>query len=131
MHCIGQDASYFGARELGRRKLAGAKHGSNLRATQADAVFDGMRAGFLRCHVPAAVAEERVLEEQWLNAELSRLELREDMLGVVGAVIVADTGMIPSHDEMRATEILADEGVKNRLPRAAVPHRGGVDREQD
>jgi hypothetical protein len=43
-----------------------------------------------------------VLEAQRLDADLLGMEAVEDLLRVVGAVVVADAGMVAPDDEVRA-----------------------------
>jgi hypothetical protein len=43
-----------------------------------------------------------VVEEDRLDAEFPVLELGEDPLGVVGAVVVADAGVVAADDEVGA-----------------------------
>src|SRR5204862_2225581 len=50
------------------------------------------------------------------------LELIENFLGVVGAVIVAHAGVIAADDEVGDAVIFADERVQNCLARAGVAH---------
>jgi hypothetical protein len=38
-------------------------------------------------------------------------------------------GMVPAHDEVRAAEVPAHQGVEDRLARARIPHGGRVYRE--
>src|SRR5262245_17641563 len=84
-----------------------------------------MRAGLRRRHRAAGVAPERVLEEHRLDVELVRLELVEDELRVVCAVVVADARVVAADDEVGAAEVLAADRVPDRLARAGVTHRGG------
>ena len=66
-----------------------SEHLSHLRAREEDVVVSAVRAGLRRGHRTARLAPERVLEEHRLDVELVRLELVEDQLRVVGAVVVA------------------------------------------
>src|SRR5262245_8048614 len=84
-----------------------------------------MRAGLRRRHRAAGVAPERVLEEHRLDVELVGLELVEDPLRVVGAVVVPDARVVAADDEVRAAEVLAADRVPDRLARAGVAQRGG------
>ena len=86
---------------------------------------------FARRHRAARLAPERVLEEHRLDVELVRLELVEDQLRVVGAVVVADAGVVAADDEVRAAVVLAADRVPDRLARAGVAHRGRERGEHD
>ena len=84
---------------------------------------DGVRARLRARHRAARLAPERVLEEHRLDVELVRLELVEDQLRVVGAVVAADAGVVAADDEVRAAVVLAADRVPDRLARAGVAHR--------
>ena len=58
------------------------------------------------------------------------VELVEDLLRVVGAVVVADAGVVAADDEVRAAVVLAHDRVEDRLARAGVAHRRRVDGQQ-
>ena len=83
-----------------------------------------MRARLRARHRAARLAPERVLEEHRLDVELVRLELVEDQLRVVRAVVVADARVVAADDEVRAAVVLAADRVPDRLARARVAHRG-------
>ena len=56
-----------------------------------------------------------MLEEQGLDAELVDVDFVEDLLGVVGAVVVADAGVIAADDEVGAPVVAARDRVEDRL----------------
>ena len=87
----------------------------------------GVGAGLAGCHALALVAPERVLEEQRLDPELADVDVVEDPLRVVGAVVVAHAGVVATDDEVGAAVVAADDRVQHRLPRARVVHLGRVD----
>src|SRR5580765_7634775 len=89
-HSRDQDVRHFGTRELDRRPLTRAEHLAHLRPREDHAVVVLVRAGLGRAHPLTSNAEERVLEHQWGDPELTGLELLEDLLRVIGAVISAD-----------------------------------------
>ena len=93
-------------------------------------VVASVRAGLRRRHRAADAAEEGVLEEHRLDPELVRLELVEDQLRVVGAVVVADPRVVAADDEVRAAVVLAADRVPDRLARAGVAHRGREGRDE-
>ena len=70
-----------------------------------------------------------MLEHHRLDPELGRVELVEDLLRVVGAVVAADARVVAADDEVRAAVVLARDRVPDRLARPAVAHRGGKRRE--
>ena len=72
-----------------------------------------------------------MLEEQRRDPEVGRVELVEDSLRVVGAVVVSDTRMVAPDDEVRAAVVLARHRVEDRLARPGVPHRRRKDAEHD
>src|SRR6266542_1642642 len=96
---VDQDLSHLGAAELLRRLLAVAEHLPHLRPAQEDVFLLAVRAGLARRHALALVAPEGVLEEEGLDAELVDVQLVEDLLRVIGAVVVADARVVAAHDE--------------------------------
>ena len=88
--CVDQHLCDLGTRELDRRQLARGQHLAHLRPAQEDVILRRVRARLRARHRPARLAPERVLEEHRLDVELVRLELVEDQLRVVRAVVVAD-----------------------------------------
>src|SRR5690349_7343144 len=121
--CLDEHLCDLGSRELRRWQLALREQLAHLRAREEDVVVAPVRAGLRRRHLAADLAEERVLEEHRLDVELVRLELVEDQLRVVGAVVVADAGVVAADDEVRAAVVLAADRVPDRLARAGVAHR--------
>ena len=128
---VDEHRRHFRSAEFGRRRLARAQHVAHLRAAQHDVRLGPVRAGLGRCHGAARATEEGVIEEQWLDAQLARRERAEDVVRVVGAVVVADAGMVAADDEVRAAVVLADQGVEDRLARTGVAHGGREDAQQD
>src|SRR5207247_394092 len=59
-----------------------------------------------------------MLEEHRLDVELVRLELVEDQLRVVAAVVVADAGVVTPDDAVRAAVVLAADRMPDGLARA-------------
>ncbi len=64
-----------------------------------------------------------MLEEHRLDVELVRLEVVEDQLCVVRAVVVANARVVAADDEVRAAVVLAADRVPDRLARTGVAHR--------
>ena len=128
---LDQDLGDLGAGELRRRRLAVAEHLADLRAAEEEAILGVVRAGLVGAHALALVTPERVLELERTDAELVDVDLVEDRLGVVGAVVVADAGVVAADDEMGRAVVAADERVEDRLARTGVAHRRRVDAEHD
>jgi hypothetical protein len=82
-----------------------------------------VRARLRARHRAARLAVEGVLEEHRLDVELVRLELVEDQLRVVRAVVGADARVVAADDEVRAAVVLAADRVPDRLARPRVAHR--------
>ena len=123
---LDQHVGDLGPRELLRRPLAAAEHLAHGRAREEHLVLVARRRGLRRRHRLRQLAEERVLVLERLDAQLAGLELVEDVLRVVGAVVVADAGVVAADDEVRAAVVPAHERVEDRLARAGVAHRGRV-----
>src|SRR5215207_5656009 len=126
---VDEDLDDLGATKLRRRVLALAEHLPHLRAREEDVRVLAVRARLRGRHPLAVETEEGVLEEERRYPELLFLELLEDMLGVVGAVVAPDPRVVPAHDEVRAAVVLAAHRVEDRLPRTRVPHRRREDRQ--
>ena len=126
---VNQDLGDFLAGELVRGLLALAEHLAHLGPREEQMRLLRVGAGLRRAHALALVAPERVLEEQRRDAELLGVDVVEDPLRVVGAVVVTDAGVVAAHDEVGAAVVLADDRVKDSLTRAGVMHLAGVDPE--
>src|SRR6478672_7652673 len=99
---LDQLISDFRAAELHRRALAGAKHVSHLCAAEEDLGLRAVRAGLLADHSLAHLAPGAVLELERRDADLFRdVELIENLLGIVRAVVIAHARVIAADDEMR------------------------------
>src|SRR5258708_34326327 len=85
-------------------------------------VFAAMRARLRRCHSITCAAEKGMLEEQRRDTEFDRVKLREDVVCIISAVVIAHPGMVTSYNKVRTTVILAYQRVKNRLTWTRVTH---------
>src|SRR6185437_14654799 len=119
---LDQHAGHLGPAELGRRLDALPEHLADLRARQVDVILRRVRTRLGRAHVPARLAEERVVEEHRLDPELVALEAVEDQVRVVRAVVAAHAGVVAAHDEVRAAVVLAADRVPDGLTRPRVAH---------
>src|SRR5918996_3163915 len=88
--CVDQDRSNLVPRELVWRLLAGLEHLPHLGSREEQVRLLGVRAGLRRAHALALVTPEGVLEEQRRDPELVGVDVDEDPLRVIGAVVVAD-----------------------------------------
>src|SRR5215210_1799379 len=124
---------HFGAGELGRWVFALREHLAHLRAADKHVVFLIVGAGLGGSHALALQAEEGVFEEQGGEPDLLLVELVEDVLGFVVSVegialrVLAWSGVVAAHDEVRAAVVLAAERVEDRLAGSTVAHRCGED----
>src|SRR5207248_1009794 len=80
-------------------------------------------AGLARCHSITDTTEEGMVEEHWRNPQLGGIEIGKDIMGIIGAIVVAYASMITSHNEMRAAVVLAHQGVENGFARTGIAHR--------
>src|SRR5215207_7397045 len=126
---VDEDLDDLGATKLRWGVLALGEHLPHLRAREEDVRVLAVRARLRGRHPLAVEAEEGVLEEQRRYPELLFLELLEDVLGIIGAVVAADPSVVPAHDEVRAAVVLAAHRVEDRLPGSRVPHRRREDRQ--
>src|SRR5229473_5246021 len=81
-----------------------------------------MRAGLVRSHRRASRTVESVLKSKRCDPDLGGRETLENLLSVVGAVVIADAGVVAPDDEMGASVVAPDYGVQHRLARPAVAH---------
>jgi hypothetical protein len=88
-----------------------------------------VRAGLGRRHPLAVEAEKGVLEEQRGYAQFVFVELLEDVLGIIGAVVAAHACVVAANYEVSAAVVLAGYGVEDRLARPRVAHRSREDRQ--
>src|SRR5919204_1962149 len=86
---VDQDLSDLVPAELVRRLFASREHLPHLRTRQDEARLVVVRARLVRRHPLAGTAPEGVLEEQRLDPQLGDVDVIEDPLRVVGAVVVA------------------------------------------
>src|SRR5688572_5249261 len=69
---------------------------------------------------PAARAVEPLESQHRFDADVG--DLLEDAMGGVGVVVLPHAGMVPTEHVVCAPEVLADEGVEDRLPGPGVAH---------
>ena len=81
-----------------------------------------MRAVAHHHHFVAALAPDGVVAAEDLDFECAIGDAVEDGLGVEGAVVVADAGVVAADDQMGATAVLAEDGVEHGLPGTGVEH---------
>src|SRR5207248_1210038 len=91
---LNEHLRHFRPAELRRKRLPITQQLADSGAAQHDVRLRSMRAGLGRRHAIARAAEERVIEEQRLNAELARGKRAKDMVRVVRAVVVANACVI-------------------------------------
>src|SRR6476659_6030750 len=127
--CVDQDRGNLFPRELVRRRFAAREHLPYLGPRQEEMRLLGVRARLVRGHSLAVVAPEGVLEEQRLDPELADVDVVEDPLRVVGAVVIAHAGVVAADDEVGTAVVAADDRVEHRLARPRVVHLRRVDAE--
>src|SRR5262249_27525552 len=109
LHRSYQDLRHLGTRELRRGHFAAPQGVADRGPREYHPVVLLVGAGLGGGHAHAAAAVEGVLEHERLDADLVATVVVEDLLRVVGSVIVADAGVVTPDDEMRAAIVLADE----------------------
>src|SRR5918997_289314 len=110
---LDEDLDDLRARELRRWILSLGEHLPHPRAREEYVRVFAVRAGLRRRHPLTVEAEEGVLEEKRRHPQLLFVELLEDVLGIVGAVVAAHSRVVPAHDEVRAPVVLAAHRVKD------------------
>src|SRR5579863_7834799 len=84
-----------------------------------------------RRHSVTLAAVKSDVDLQWLSKKRTVPQLIEDVMRVEGTIVVADASMVAPDDKVRATEVLANEGVKQCLARTCVTHLERVARLND
>jgi len=69
-----------------------------------------------------------MIEKHRRDGQRIRIKFVENLLRIISPVKVSDPGVIAPDDKMSAAIILAYDGMKDRLARAGIAHRGGIDR---
>src|SRR5262245_32158062 len=90
-----------------------------------------VRTGLSSRHSVALPAVKRDVELQRLGLECALPELIKDIVRIKGPVIITNAGVVASDNEMRATKVLANEGVKQRLARTRIAHLDRIARLHD
>lgn len=88
-----------------------------------NALFGFAGTGFTGGHRLGAGAVEGMLKFQGNNPQGCWIKFIEDMLGIVGAVVVPHTRVIATNNEMGTAVVLTDEGMENRFPWLCIAHR--------
>src|SRR5712692_250921 len=88
-------------------------------------LITAMRAGLRGCHRVTGAAEEGVVKEHGGDAKLCRVELRKDVVSIIRAIVVANTGMVATDDERRAAVVLAHQSMEDGFSRTSIAHGGG------
>src|SRR6202011_3477182 len=99
----------FWTGELAWWNLARLQHLAHPGATKRHVLLIAMRAGFRRCHRITGAAEEGMIEEHGRDAKLRGIKVREYIMRIIRAVIVAYACMVAPHDEMRTPVVLAHQ----------------------
>src|SRR5215475_5114826 len=92
--CVDKYVCDLVARELLRRPFAVAEHLADLGAAEENVRVGIVRTGLARGHPLALVAPEAVLEEERFDPQFLDVDLVEDLLRVVGPVVVANARVV-------------------------------------
>src|SRR5215831_782133 len=90
-----------------------------------------VRTGFRRRHSVTLAAVESDVDLQRFGSKRAVPQLVEDVMRIERAIVIADPGMVAPNDKVRATEILADERMEQRLSRTCITHFDGIARLDD
>src|SRR5712692_1303095 len=63
-----------------------------------------------------------MIEEHGRDAKLRGIEVREDMMRIIRAIVITDACMVTPDNEMRTSIVLAHERVENGFTRASIAH---------
>ena len=128
---LDEDLGDLGAGELGRRHFTFAEHLPDLGPRKEQVGISVMRTGLAGSKSLALVAPESVFEHQRLDAEFVDVDVVEDLLRVIGAVVVTGTGVVTTDDEVGRAVVAADDRVEDGLAGAGVVHLRRLDAEHD
>src|ERR671926_386235 len=118
-----QNLDHFPPRVLRRRRLAALQQGPYRRAREDHMMLPIMRARLRRGHAGTPAAIEGVLEAERGDAQRGPVECLENVLSIVGAVVVAHPRMVAPDDEVRAAIVLARQRMMHGFPWAGIAHR--------
>ena len=119
---VEEDLGDFRAGKLDGGSLPVLEHLPDFGSAKDEMVGAIVGARPARRHSLTGVTVEGVFERDRLDADVLRSETFKDPLGVVGAVVVADAGVVAADDQMGATVVLATQRVKDGLSGAGVTH---------
>ena len=74
---------------------------------------------------PRPVSGPLVTSDRWPRAT-DLISWTRDVMRIEGTIVVADAGMVAPDDQVRATKVLANEGMKQRLARTRIAHLDGI-----
>src|ERR687885_2649343 len=111
-----QNLDHFPPRVLWWRRFAALQQGPYRRAREDHMMLPIMRARLRRGHAGTPAAIEGVLEEERGDTQRGPVECLENVLGIVGPVVVAYPRMVAPDDEMRAAIVLARQRMVHRFP---------------
>src|SRR5215218_9870515 len=90
-----------------------------------------MRAGLGGGHGQTALAVEGVVEPQRGDAQVLGGQRRDQLLGLEGAVVAGDPGVVAADDEVAAAVVLTDQGVEHGLAGPGIAHGRDQGGQQD
>src|SRR5262249_25572817 len=85
-------------------------------------MFRTVRTSLCSRHSITLAAVERDVELQRFGLDRALPELVKDAVRIEGAIVIANASVIAPDNEMRATKVLADECMKQRLAGARIAH---------
>ena len=117
-----QDLEDLGTAEMIRHFHIFGKHLAEHSAGEHQAVFLAVAAGAHGGHAVALVAVEGPVDVQRLGFQGILGDGQENLLGVKGAVVFADTGMVTADDEVGAAEVLPEDRMQQGFPGTGIAH---------
>src|SRR5699024_3537449 len=85
---------------------------------------------FCRCHIVTNGTIKCMFKFENVNAKFLFI-LSYQFLGVICAVIITDTCMVASNNEMSATKVFSDDGMQNGLFWPRITHGCWIDDQAD
>src|SRR5258708_27153276 len=117
-----EDRHHLRSAKLGWYVRIGREHLTLRRARDRNVMLGIVGTGLRRRHSVALPAVKSDVDLQRLGMKCTRPQLIEDVMRIEGTVVVADAGVVAPDDKVPTAEVLANEGMKQRLAWTGIAH---------
>ena len=122
LHTVNKNLCNLRSCKLRRRYFPISKHFPDFCPAKNHMRLFSVWTGLCRSHVVAGFAEKAVVKKHRCYIYFFRLKIFKNIMGIIGTVIVPDTGVVPSYYEMCTPVIFPDKGMENRLSWTCISH---------